>query len=111
MLANRFHHLPSLGDRMAQGLFAVHVLARLSCMDAGQVVPVLRGGIDDDIHLFLVQQLAVILVHLLGAVIPAPLRGAFQVEIGQGHDPRVSGRLSPALPCRSSVGRCAAHSR
>ena len=88
------HHSP-LADRMAQGLFAVHVLARLAGMDAGQVVPVLRRGIDDDVHVLAVQQRAVVLVGL-AAIILGPLLGTLQIEIGHGHDPRVGGRL--ALP-------------
>jgi len=95
VLAHGLDHLAPLADRVAQGLLAVHVLARLAGMDAGQVVPVLGGGIDDDGHVLLVEQCAVVLVGL-AAVILGPFGRALQIEVGHGHDAGVGGRC--ALP-------------
>ncbi len=36
---------------MRERLFAVHVFAGLGRVDAGQVMPMLGRGIDDDIHI------------------------------------------------------------
>ncbi len=74
-------HHPSLSDRVAQRLFAIDVLAGLTCMDAGQIVPVFGRGIDDDIDVFAIQHLAIVLVDL-GLVLLTPLLGPGQIQVG-----------------------------
>ena len=91
VLANRLDHLPPFADRVAQGLLAVHVLAGLAGMDAGQIMPVLGRGVNHHVDVFAVQQLAIVLVGL-GAVVARPLLGADHVEIGHGHNSGVGRR-------------------
>ena len=54
----RLDHLPAFPDVVGDGLLHIHVLARLAGPYGPQAVPVVRRGVDDNIHLGVVQHLA-----------------------------------------------------
>ena len=95
VLADRLDHHASLADGVRERLFAVDVLARLAGMDAGQVMPMLRRGVHDDVHVLAIQQRAVVLVGRALVVLRPRVRPA-HVQIGHGDDAGVLGRLALA---------------
>ncbi len=68
VIAGRFHHRPAFSDRERERFFAINMFARLAGMDGGKGVPVVRGGNEDGVNRFVLEQLAV--VRIGGAGFP-----------------------------------------
>ena len=93
ILADRLGHHSPFADGVAERLLAVDVLARLAGVDAGQIVPMLGRGVDDDVHVLAIQELPIVLIGI-ALVVGRPLVGASLVEVGYGDDVGVVGRFS-----------------
>ena len=60
----RFHRQPALADVVRRRLLHVHVLARVAGIDGHEGVPVLGGADDDGLNVLVLEQLAVVAIHL-----------------------------------------------
>ena len=60
VLAAGIHHRPPLGNGQGKGLFAIHILPRLASVHRLQRVPMVGCGDQHRVHIFAVQQLAIV---------------------------------------------------
>ena len=58
VLAGRFDDLAAFPDVVRNGLFDVHILARLHCPDGGEGMPMVGCGNGDDVHIFAFEKFA-----------------------------------------------------
>ena len=84
------NHLLGFGNGVGHGLFAIDVLSRIQCVQGLPVVPVLRRGDDDVIHVLHLQQVPMVdLLHgastgLRDSILELP--GPGPVHVRHGHD-------------------------
>ncbi len=85
-------------DSEGERLLAVDILAGFEGGEINQSVPVVRGGIEDRVNIFLLEQLAKILIDFGAAQVMRGFVGMFAIDIADGH--RVSktgGQFGDAL--------------
>lgn len=99
ILARRSHHLHTLKEVVAHGLFHVYVLVGLAGHDRSQCVPVVGGGIDEDIYAFVVEDPAKVLDQFGGFALGL-LNGLLCARQSAGIGVAEIGHFSIGPPCK-----------